>query len=271
MFEYDELKLYRGRDIPINNSIVVTIPTIEQIEEFGERRYFNAVHNFTSVGADLKWQLFDLGIDYTTIEDYDLFIKLISQLISSKKTLYDDMIEHPEKYDRVLDKEELDDLLINPMQLIFKDIDFADFKPFVIKDSNQIILYNQNDNITFDRLAYAKSVDIIRKIHGFKRNSQIPANEKTKMDLIEDARDEAMAAMNKPYKSVLKSLVSTLQVQCGQCGDNKIWNIPVSTFFDNVKRIGKIQDSNMLLQGAYSGFTSLKGVDKNRLDMFGDI
>ena len=271
MFECDELKIYRGKEVRINRNIVVTIPTIDQIEIFGEKQYFNAVHNLTSVGADLKWQLWDLGIDYTQIEDYDLFIKLISQLISSKKILHDDMVENPDKYDKKLDSDELEELLINPMQLIVKDIDFADFSPYVMQNNNQIILYNKKDDIVFDRLAYSKLVDIVRKIHGFKRNNQLPANERTKMDLIDDARDEAMAAANKPYKSVLKPLISTLQMHCGQCGDNKIWNMPISAFFDNIKRVSKIQDSQLLLQGAYSGFASLKGVDKSRLDMFGDI
>lgn len=320
MFECDELRVYRGhKEIKINNNIVVTIPTLDQIEEFGEKRYFNAVHNLTSVGADLKWQLWDLGIDYTKIEDYDLFIKLVSQLVSSKKKLYTDMIEHPEKYDNQLDEDELSDLLINPIQLVLKerlsykkllneimgnyeksglyidnygneydteiikelsensnaillrDMDFVDFKPFVLNSNNQIVLYNQKSDITFDRLAYAKSIEIIRKIHGFKRNNQIPANERTKMDLIEDARDEAMLASKKPFKSVLLPLLSTLQVKCGQCGDEKIWDMPISAFFENVKRIGKIQEAQLLLQGAYSGFANLKGVDKSRLDMFGDI
>ncbi len=45
------------------------------------------MYNLTSVGADLKWQLWDMGIDYTKIDDYDLFIKVISQLVSSKKKL----------------------------------------------------------------------------------------------------------------------------------------------------------------------------------------
>jgi hypothetical protein len=108
-------------------------------------------------------------------------------------------------------------------------------------------------------------------MHGFKRNNQIPANERTKMDLIDDARDEALAASNKPYKSILKPLISTLQVYCGQCGDNNIWNMHINTLFDNVKRVRKVQDAQSLLQGAYSGFANLKGIDKTRLDMFGDI
>ena len=271
MFD-DELKIYRGSDIPITKNIIVKQPTLDQIEKFGERRYFSAVHNLTSVGADLKWQLWSMKIDYTKIGDYDLFLKLTSQLVSSKKKLFNTLTEHPEMYREELAQfstEDLEELLVNPLELVLKDIDLADFELYELKKNNQFVLYNKEKDITIDRVVYFQLVDVIRTIHGFKRNNQIPANERTKMDLIEDARDEAMA--KKPFKSILKPLVSALSVRCGQCGDDKIWNMPIGMFLDNIKRANKIQDSQMLLQGAYSGFASLKGVDKTRLDWTGDV
>ena len=275
MYKYDELKIYDGDDIQITKDIIVTQPSLEQIKCFGEQKYFSAVHTLTSVGADLKWQLWDmLGIDYTKIEDYDLFIKLISQLVSSKKNIYNELLSHPDQYQDELasySEEELEELKVNPLELVLKNIDLADFKPCVLKKNDQIVLYNQERDITIDRMIYAQMVDVIRKIHGFKRNNQIPANEHTKMDLIDDARDEAMMAKNKPYRSVLRPLISALSVYTGQCGDNKIMQMNVTKFFDNIKRVGKIQDAQMLLQGAYSGFTSLKGIDKTRLDWTGVI
>ena len=118
---------------------------------------------------------------------------------------------------------------------------------------------------------YAKIVDAVRKIHGLKRNNQLPANEITKMFLIDEARDEAMMAAQKPYKSVLQPLISALAAKTGQLGNDNIWNIKIYMFFDSIKRINKIQDATLLLQGAYSGFASLKGVDKDRLDWAGEI
>lgn len=271
MVEFDEMKIYRGDDIKINNNIIMKIPTVNQIIDFGEHSYFNAVYTFASVGADLKWQLWDLGIDYTTIEDYDLFINIISRFVSSKKTIRQDIIDNPDNYDRKFSEEELDEMLINPMKLILDDIDFADFEIYKVNDTEQKILYNKDRQITIDRLAYSRMVNVIRAIHGFTRNNQKPANERTKMDLIEDARDEAMMTQNKPEKSILKPLISTLQVYSGQCGDDRILNMPISMFFENVKRINKIQDAKSLMQGAYSGFANLKGIEKERFDMFSDI
>ena len=275
MFDVDDLKIYRGSDIRITDKIVVIQPTIDQIIEFGEKRYFSAVHTLTSVGADLKWQLWDyFGIDYTTIDDFELFKLAIYKTLSSKKKIYNELMAHREEYEEQLkniSKEELTDMLVNPISLILKDIDFADFEEYESDKSLETILYDKEHDITIDRLVYTRIVDAVRKIHGFKRNNQIPANEITKMDLIEDARDEAMMASQKPYKSVLKPLISALAVKTGQLGSENIWNTKINMFFDAIKRINKIQDAELLLQGAYSGFASLKDVDKSRLDWTGDL
>lgn len=275
MFKIDDLTLYRGSDIKLNDKIIVTIPTIDQIEQFGEMSYFNAIHTLTGVGADFKWQLWEyLKIDYTTINDYDLFLKFIYPMVSSKKNVYRIWKSEPEKYEKqlsALDDDSIQEMFVNPLQLILKDIDLADFEIYKTNIDDRLFLYDKKRDITIDELKYQQIVDIVRKVHGFKRNNEMPANERTKMDLIEDAKDAAMAASMKPYKSILKPLISALTVKTGQCGDDKIWNMKISTFFDNIKRIGKIQDAELLLQGAYSGFASLKGIDKTRLEWAGDI
>lgn len=275
MFEIDELELYAGCDVKITDKIIVTQPSLLQIREFGERRYFSAVQTLTSVGADLKWQLMDYyKIDYTTIEDYDLFIKLVCRMVSSKKKLLTLWQSNPEQYHKELsdlDSDDIKDMIVNPLQLTLKDIDLADFDLYKSNIDNEMFLYNKEKDITINRLIYNQIVDVVRKIHGFKRNNEIPGNEATKQILIEDAREEAMLSTKKPYKSILKPLISALSVSTGQCGDDRIWNMKINMFFDNIKRTSKIQDAHLLLQGAYSGFSSLKGIDKSRLDWAGDI
>ena len=183
------------------------------------------------------------------------------------------MIDNQEQYTEQLSKisqEDLDEMLINPLSLVL-NIDLADFDSYYIEEKKQTVLYNKEHDITIDKLVYTRMIDTVRKIHGFKRNNEIPANERTKMDLIEDARDEAMANSKKPYKSLLKPLISALSVKSGMCGDERIWNMPISMFFDNIKRANIIQEADLLLQGAYSGFASLKGIDKSKLDWTREI
>ena len=275
MFEIDELKIYRGSDIPITDKIIVTQPTIDQIIEFGEKRYFTAVHTFTGVGADFKWQLWDYyQTDYTTIDDFELFKKMICHQCGSRKYIHKELTENREKYAEQLkniSEEDLAEMLINPLSLTLKDLDLSDFIECESDKNPETILYNVEHDITIDRFVYNRMVDAVRKIHGFKRNSQLPANDITKMFLIDDAREEAMLASQKEYKSVLKPLISALAVKTGQLGGESIWNTKINMFFDSIKRINKIQDAELLLQGAYSGFASLKGVDKTRLDWAGEI
>ena len=275
MFDVDDLKIYRGSDIRITDKIIVTQPTIDQIIEFGEKRYFQTVHCLTGVGADFKWQLWDyFGKDYTQIDDFELFKLMIWKSLSSKKYIYKELMENQEKYEEQLkniSRDELAEMLVNPISLVLKDIDFADFEEYESDKSPETILYDKEHDITIDRFVYSRIVDAVRKIHGLKRNNEIPANEITKMDLIDDARDDFIAASKKEYKSTLKPLISALAVKTGQLGSDSIWNTKVNMFFDAIKRINKIQDATLLLQGAYAGFASLKNVPKERLDWTGDI
>ena len=275
MFDVDDLKIYRGSDIRITDKIVVTQPTLDQIIDFGEKQYFQAINCLTGVGADFKWQLWDYyDIDYTKIDDFELFKLMIWKSLSSKKLVYEELKKHPEQYEEYINKmseEDWNELLFNPISLILKDIDFADFEEYESDKSQETILYDKEHDITIDRFVYARIIDAVRKIHGFKRNNEVPANEVTKMDLIDDARDDALMSSQKPYKSVLKPLISALAVKTGQLGSESIWNTKINMFFDSIKRINKIQDAELLLQGAYSGFASLKGIDKTRLDWAGEI
>ena len=275
MFDIDELKLYRGSDIVVTDKIIVTQPTIGQIVDFSEKRYFHAVQCLTGVGADFKWQLWDyFQTDYTTIDDFELFKMIIWKSLSSRKYFHKELTENREQYAEQLkniSEEELEDMLINPLSLVLKDVDLADFEEYESDKYPESILYDKEHDITIDRFVYTKIVDAVRKIHGFKRNNEIPANEITKMDLIDDARDEAKMAAQKPYKSILMPLISALAVKTGQLGSDSLWNTNIFMFFDAIKRINKIQDATLLLQGAYSGFANLKGIDKNRLDWTGEI
>lgn len=255
--EIDELKLYYGDDIQIADGIVYIQPTLKEIKDFGEKRYFSSVYTFTSVGADLKWQLWEMGIDYTQIEDYDLFIKALSQILSSQNITNEDSYKYTE--------EELKEMSFNPLKLILKDIDFSDFEVYKIDREDNLVLYNKEKDILIDRMVYRKIVDIIRSVHGLKRNNETPANEITKMDLIEDARDELIASSRKPYRSTLKSYISTISVMT-HINIDEIWNWKIGVLIDIMRRINRVEDATLLLQGAYSGFTSLKDIDRDRLN-----
>lgn len=148
----NELTNYRGRDIYITEKIIIKQPTLGEIEEFGEELYFRTIQTFTSVGADLKWQLWDYyHIDYTKISDYDLFIRFISRWVSSGKYIYQKMLENPDKYQNELNgltEEKINEILINPMRLILGELDFADFIPVkkdIVKTMSKLYYTTHNE------------------------------------------------------------------------------------------------------------------------------
>lgn len=52
LYEVDELALYFGDPFVINDKISVLQPTVGQIAEYGERKYFSVVHTLTSIPSD---------------------------------------------------------------------------------------------------------------------------------------------------------------------------------------------------------------------------
>lgn len=240
----DELKLFRGEDFYVKEGIEIHIPSLGEICDYGEEDYWSLVHSITSVGADMKFQLYDIGIDYTEISDYQLFYNVLKRGLTPERT-----------------------------SILFGDLDFMKFELNVDGDTGKVLLYDEENDIDFDEYTYLLVVDVIRRLHGKKRNDQIPANESTKMILIEDAREEYLMNKNKDYQSQLKDMISALVNSEGfKYNHNEVWDMKINTFLDSVKRISKIKNVDLLLQSGYSGFgVDLKKISNKQLDWLGEL
>jgi hypothetical protein len=247
----DELKIYRGDDFVVNKYITIHQPTLNEICDYGESEYFHLVNTLTSVGSDLKWQLDDMGIDYTLIDDFELFYKLLIKMFTVKQT-----------------------------KIIFGDLDFTKFELYSNKSNDEICLmqeiYDSEGNcdyITIDKFTYIVITDYIRKAHGFKKNEQVPANESTKRILIEDDRENYLLNRNKEAHSYLLNLISAMiNFEGFKYNHEKVWDMKINAFMDSVKRISKIKNADLLLQSGYSGYgINLKDIDKKQLDWYGEL
>ena len=240
----NDLDIYRGKDILISDEIVIRQPTVGEICDYGDGNFYNMIGMLTSVGADLKWQLHEVGIDYTQITDYELFYSLIYNRYDKSKT-----------------------------SIIFGDINFMDFELRKNIETDEIVLYDPHSNLVFDRYSYSKSIDVIRKTYGFKRNDEIPANEATRLILIEDAKIAYEENKDKPYKSQMLNLISSMVNSDGFKHDEvSVFNMKIGAFMDSVKRISKIKSAELLLQSGYSGYgISFKDIDKKQLDWLGEL
>lgn len=242
----DELALFRGEDYIIKQGIVIHQPTLDEICRYGEREYFTLIQLLTCVPADFKWQLDEAGVDYTTVNDFELFHTWLFPQLSSFDT-----------------------------SILFGDTDFSNFHAFVkdTQESADITLYNADKDITIDEFTYLLIVEIIRKIHGMKRNDELPGNETTKRILIEDAKEEYMRNKNREFHSQLLNHISAMiNSQEFKYNYDTVWNLKIYAFLDSIKRILKIRNSQLLMQSGYSGFgINLKEVDNKQLDWLGQL
>ena len=70
--------LYRD-SYAINDSIHISIPTVGQVLD-NEDSYYNVVSAITAMPIDFMVQLDDLGIDFTTINAWQLFVLLFENI-----------------------------------------------------------------------------------------------------------------------------------------------------------------------------------------------
>lgn len=243
-FNNDELKIYRGEDFVVSKYIVIHQPTLGEICDYGEQKYFSMLYSLTSTPQSMKAQLWQSGIDYTTITPYDLFLSLY-HLFNKEST-----------------------------SLFFGDLDFTKFKPYQ-KNQKDVVLVQMinNDFVEIDEYTYGMIVDYLCKSHFIDRDLKNPMNESTKMILIEDAMDDLIKISKEKYHSKLKNLISAMINSEGfKYNHSQVWDMKINAFMDSVRRIQSIKNANLLLQSAYSGFgINIKDVDKKQLDWLGEL
>lgn len=254
MTENDELRIYRGEDFVVSKNIVIHQPTLSEICDYGEQNYYSMIYQLTSTPQAMKWQLWDMGIDYTKITPFELFYSLLYKLYPQERT-----------------------------SILFGDLDFTKFQTAQRTDDDSVFLYQvieknreagtAYEEALIDEAAYNIIMDYLRNVHSIPKDEKMPANESTKMILIEDARDEYRRNQNKEYHSQLKNMISSM-INCEgfKYNHSQVWDMKINAFIDSVKRISKMKNADLLLQSGYSGFgVNLKDINKKQLDWLGEL
>ena len=244
--ENDDTKIYRGYSVKINDHITIRQPSVDEIIEYGDNKYYGMIYTLCSVGADLKWQLDDMGKDYTQIEDYELFYSVLARGFDVEKT-----------------------------KILFGDvIDFSKMQLMYNKQLEEVVMvqvFEDGSYLQIDRYSYTCIVSVLRQMHKIKRNDEMPGNEATRQVLIEDARDEYEQNKGKKPKAYLLPLVSTLVVESGFNRDF-VLDLNINAFMDGIGRVCKIKNAELLLQSGYSGFgVDLKKLSKEETNWMGEL
>jgi hypothetical protein len=234
--DVDDLKLYIGDDYVINDSIKVLQPTIRQIAEFGEREFFSVVHTVTAIPSDMKSQLWDMGLDWMEVDDFELFV-MLSQTLTPDRT-----------------------------KLLFGDLDFSKLKPFNHPHAEgEIILANKETGVLIDKMVYLRIVSYLRKAFNITPKVEKAANKMTKKILIEDDRMKLKLNKDKPFKSFLLPLISSVKVKQGYTKEY-VLNMGYVEFMNDVARLQVIHNADHLLSACYAGTIDMKKIDKKSLN-----
>lgn len=246
----DALRLYRGADFMVAKHITLHQPTLAEICDYGEQEYFSMLHQLTATPQSMKFQLWDMGIDYTAITPYQLFLSVLYPLFSRERTA-----------------------------ILLNDLDLTQFQVARQTEDGPPVLYQavgageSYREIWLDEPTYERLMGYLRKIHFLEKDEKLPANESTKMVLIEDAREEFLRNKDKPPISQLQNLISAMVNSEGfKYNHTQVWDMKINAFMDSVKRISKIKNAGLLLQSGYSGYgINLKSIDKKQLDWSGEL
>jgi hypothetical protein len=244
-YQTDELKLYLGSDIKIASGITLYQPTIGEIANYNEAEYFSMAQTLCATPSSMKVALDDMNLDYMQIPDFQLFMMLCQSLTPDKT------------------------------KPLLGDLDLTKFKPHPWKDTDEVVLANgevdeDGNLIIINQIIYDILVTYIRKMHGFKKQVDKAGNAITRKVLIDEDRKVAQRNKDKPYKSFLVPLVSSLQGRQGYTKDY-ICNMGLYEFMNQINRVQIIVQADAALGGMYSGFVDTKKMDKTVLDWMRDV
>lgn len=235
LLEVDELSLYFGEPYAVNDYITITLPKIGEVVKYGERQYYSMIQTITAIPSDMKSQLFDMGLDWTQVEDFQLFMMLAPTLPKDKT------------------------------YILFGDLDFQAMRPFQNKQNGAVVLFNPQTNAVIDELAYGKMHAYLCSAHNLTKKVEKAANEFTKKFMIEEDRQKIAYNQKQPYKSFLRPLISAVKCRMGYTLDY-VKNMGLYEFMDDLNRLQVIVNADALLQGSYSGMVDTSKIPKKNFD-----
>lgn len=222
--------------------IKIKVPTIRQIIEYGESKYFSLVYIFASTSSDYKAQLDDQGLNWEDVDDYSMFLRLFP----------------------VIRDEDL--------SILFGDSDMKNF--LLAKDNvtNQLVYQNPKTGACIDRTAYECISGYICEMHNIKKVHEKAANKYTRKAMIQEAKDKLEAQQSKPYKPKFRSLIISMANTPEFKGDYfDTLDYPISIFMDCVKQIKYLKNFDYMMHGIYAGTVDAKKIPRKDLEWIREV
>lgn len=216
--------LLYAQDIRINDAIQIYIPSVGEVLE-NENTYFEVVSSIIATPYDMMVQLDDAGIDFTKINDFELFCIMLDGL---KKT---------------------------DTSLVIKGIELGNFDPALDPNSNEMVLVDVKNNIVIDRAVHASMCSAICKIMMIERQHKKPANDEAKSYLISKARRKLKRkqAQKRDYTELEDLIIGLVNTAEFKYDYTTVKYMSLLQFYASLKQIShKIKFDNTMI-GYYAG------------------
>lgn len=230
------LNLLYKQEYVINEHIKIQIPTVGEVLD-NEDDYYTMVTMLTAMPVDMMVQLDDIGVDFTAINEYELFLILFNAL-KDKDT-----------------------------SLIFGELDLKPFRSAVNPQNNTIVLRNKETGVVIDRGIQGQIASVLRKIHNLKRNNRKPANQEAREYMLQRAREKMRRRSKRMNDSQLEELivamVNTEQFHYGFEGTREL---SIYQFNESVRQVIKKIDYDNRMHGVYAGTVNAKELSQDDLN-----
>jgi hypothetical protein len=252
-YEFDKLQMYFGKPYVIDlesaqGSITVEIPTVGDIMEIGEKKFYGTLGIFITNTTSYRLMLDELKLDWNTLSDFELFCMLYSQI--------DDEVA----------------------KLMFGELDFKKFTLYKKELPNTdpiIVLWNQEENIEINEEVYQHIAQYLRAAFNMYPEEKITSDPILKdMYLHKDRRALEIAAKTKKKDentSILPLISACVNHPGFKYKPMELRHVNICEFYDSVKRLQVYENTTALLKGSYSGMIDSSKIDKEQFNFMRDV
>lgn len=171
--------LLTATSISILPNLSIRIPSVGEILE-SEAHYYHLISSLTATPFQYMVPLADMGVDFTRITDYQLFLMLFPSFTKSD------------------------------LSILFGNLDLSDLIICTHPDNGTEILYSPRNDLVIDELVHDQMAAAIRKMNHLQKETRRPGNEEAKEFRIQLERKKQKRHAGKPYEPYLEKLVVAL-------------------------------------------------------------
>lgn len=223
-------------EIKINDKIRVAIPTVGEILD-NEEHYYSLLSVLTAMPIDFMVRLDEMGIDFSKITSFELFLELFPWVQKTDTSLF------------------------------FRDLDLSRFQYGINEQNGKPVLVDPVDDIVIDRNIHAMIASALRNIHGRKKDNRKPANDEARDYMLETAKRRLKRRRGKKQKSQLETLIVAM-VNTHQYKYNfeSTRDLTIYQFTESVKQVMKKVDYENRMYGVYTGSIRVKDMSQDDLN-----